>query len=108
MKIFDYCSSGGKNLITEYIEKLDSKTKETIYYARELIYRYGVDGLDSLNCKKLYKKVYEIKIKNQRIAYYLNNDCIYFIHIFKKQKNKTKQNDLKIIKQRFNKIDKRR
>lgn len=104
MKIYDYCSNGGKNLIIDYIENLDSNTKEMIYYARELINQFGFKALNSLNCKKLYKKVYEIKIKNQRLAYFIDGDCIFFIHIFKKQKNKTENNDLKIIKQRLNRI----
>ena len=102
MRVFDYTTNGGKNVILEYIDSLDDITKEILYYTRDLITRYGMKSLESLNCRKLYKKVYEIKIRNQRLAYFVNNDCIYFIHIFKKQKNKTEKNDIEIIKRRYN------
>ena|GEM_PF-4308985 len=31
MRIFDYCSSGGKNLITTYIDSLPDRQKLEIY-----------------------------------------------------------------------------
>ena len=101
MRIFDYTNNGGKNLILDYIDSLDDITKEAIYDARELITVHGMKGLESLNCRKLYKKIYELKIKNQRLAYFVKNDSIYFIHIFKKQKNKTEKKDINIVKQRY-------
>lgn len=104
MRVFDFISNGGKNLITDYIDSLDDITKETIYYARELIANYGMNGLESLNCRKLYKKVYEIKIRNKRLDYYVKDDCIYFIHIFRKQKNKTEKKDIDTIKRRYNNL----
>lgn len=102
MRIFDYTNRGGRNLILDYIESLDDISKEAIFNARELISIYGMQGLNSLNCRKLYKKIYELKIKNHRLAYFIKDDSIYFIHIFKKQKNKTEQIDMNIIKKRYN------
>ena len=104
IKVYDYRNSAGRNLILEYIDSLDNSTKELIYHSRDLISIYGINGLESLNCRKLYKKVYELKIKNQRLAYYVENDCIYFIHIFKKQKNKTEKKDIDVIKDRYKRL----
>ena len=101
MRIYDYTNNGGKNLILDYIDSLDDITKEAIYSARELIFVHGMKGLESLKCRKLYEKIYELKIKNQRLAYFVKNDSIYFIHIFKKQKNKTEKKDINIVKQRY-------
>ena len=94
MKIFDYTTTGGKNLITTYIDKLPSTQRASIYFIRQKIEEDGMMALKTIDTKQLYKKIYEIRISNERIAYILiDSDNVFFLHIFKKQKGKTGKND---------------
>lgn len=103
MKIIDYQTIGGKNVIISYIEKLPKNEKVIAYKIRESIFKYGLLAFEKLNTKKLVDKIYEIKFSNQRIAYILDGDKVYFLHMFQKQKNKTEKKDLLIAIKRAKK-----
>lgn len=104
MKIIDYYTVGGKNLILSYIEKLPKDIKIKILKLRKEIEENDCKIFDILDTKKLFGKLYEIRISNQRIAYIIiDKEIVYFIHIFKKQKNKTEKSDLNIAIERAKK-----
>jgi phage-related protein len=48
-----------------------------------------------LNTRKLYEKLWEIKISQNRIMYVIADaDSVYFIHACKKEKGKTEKHEL--------------
>jgi len=97
MKIYDYTSAGGKNVIIDYIEKLPNELKAVAYSIRQKISKDGLLALDVLTTRQLKGKLYEIKFSNQRMMYVLKDgDAIYFLHICKKQKNKAEKKDIDI------------
>lgn len=101
MKIYDYTTLGGKNLILNYIEKLPIEPKVKALQIRRMIEDEGVNAFTKLNTRRLFSKLYEIKFSNQRIAYVIvGNEYVYFLHIFQKQKNKTERNDIDLAIER--------
>ena len=87
MTILDYATAGGKNLITEYLDKLPKNERAVGYRIRDRIETYGIVGLKSLRTRQLKDKLWEIKFSDNRIMYVLQDtDTIYFLHACKKQK----------------------
>ena len=63
MYIFDYTTSGGKNLIMEYIEGLPDALKAEVLDVRQLIREKGIESFKLLVTRQLYKKLWEINDK---------------------------------------------
>lgn len=104
MEIIDYISKGGRNLIFDSIIQLDKKTRDKIIFIRNSIEYNGHFAFENIEYIKLFHKVYEIKVFDYRIAYTIYKDKIYFLHLFRKQKNKTEKKELKTIMSRFKEI----
>lgn len=51
MEIYDYHSSGGKNVILNYVEKLTKQEQLEIYDTREEIRKSGMDAFEKLNTR---------------------------------------------------------
>ena len=95
MKILDYRTSGGKNVIFEYINSLPKKERAEGIWIRHSIRSKGLSAFEELDTRQLKGKLWEIKFSDNRIAYVLHDkDAVYFLHIFKKQRNKTEKFDL--------------
>lgn len=95
MVIYDYVTSGGKNLILDYISNLSSEEQLEIYDVRNEIRTNGMDSLEKLNTRQLRGKLWEIKISQSRIMYVLaDRENIYFLHICKKQKGKAEKKEI--------------
>ena len=73
MNIYDYTTSGGKNLIMEYVEALPAPSKAEILAVRQLIREKGVHAFSLLVTRQLYKKLWEIKISQERVMYVIQN-----------------------------------
>ena len=92
MNIYDYTTSGGKNLIMEYVEALSAPSKAEILAVRQLIREKGVDAFSLLVTRQLYKKLWEIKISQERVMYVIQNqESVFFLNICKKQKGKAEK-----------------
>ena len=101
MNIYDYITSGGKNLILEYVDALPPATKAEILAIRQLIHEKGSEAFTLLVTRQLYKKLWEIKISQERIMYVIQDqDSVYFLNICKKQKGKTEKQELEKAKKR--------
>lgn len=95
MTIFDYMTSGGKNVITEYIDALPKAERLEIYSIRDEIEESGFDAFEKLNTRQLSGKLWEIKASQNRIMYVIiDNDAVAFLHICKKQKGKAEKQEL--------------
>ena len=101
MCIYDYTTSGGKNLIMEYIEKLPDALKAEVLDVRQLIREKGIEAFQLLVTRQLYKKLWEIKISQERIMYVIKDqESVYFLNICKKQKGKAEKQELEKAKKR--------
>ena len=101
MDIYDYTTSGGKNLIREYIDTLPNALKVEILNVRQLIREKGMEAFTLLVTRQLYKKLWEIKISQERIMYVIQDqETVYFLHICKKQKGKAEKQELEKAKKR--------
>ena len=101
MQIYDYSTSGGKNLILEYIKDLPYALKAEILDTRQLIREKGIDAFLLLTTRQLYKKLWEIKISQERIMYVIQDqESVYFLNICKKQKGKAEKQELEKAKKR--------
>ena len=95
MNIIDYVTAGGKNLITEYLDKLPITEQAVGYRIRERLRERGIVELKSFNTRQLRGKLWEIKFSDNRIMYIVrDSENIYFLHVCKKQKNKAERFEL--------------
>ena len=95
MDIIDYTTLGGKNVITDLLDQLPISERVTGYKIRDMIEVDGEIALQAIKTRQLRKKLWEIKFADNRIMYVLtSNECIYFLHACKKQKNKSELPDL--------------
>ena len=101
MNIYDYTTSGGKNLIMDYIEALPAPAKTEILAVRQLIQEKGMGAFALLVTRQLYKKLWEIKISQERVMYVIQDqESVYFLNICKKQKGKAEKQELEKAKKR--------
>ena len=61
MKIIDYCTDSGKNLIKEYISSLPVAECTYGYGIRHKIIKDGLKAFDGLDTRQLIDKLWEIK-----------------------------------------------
>ncbi|MCY6372766.1 type II toxin-antitoxin system RelE/ParE family toxin [Clostridium ganghwense] len=93
MNVFHYETNGGKDLITEYLDKLPPKEASEGFKILELLEDEGVIALEELNTRQLRKKLWEIKFNyKDRFMYVVADaDDMYILHVCKKQKGKAEQ-----------------
>jgi len=95
MDIHDYKTSGGKNLIKEYISTRPMDERKEIYKMRHEIILNGMMAFQELNTRQLRGKLYEIKYSSNRIMYVIKDEeNVYFLHACQKQKGKAEKFDL--------------
>ena len=95
MKIADYTTKGGKNLILDYIDSLPDDQKLELYDIRSEIRRNGLDAFEKLTTRQLVGKLWEIKVSQNRVMYVIvNKDVVAFLHVCKKQKGKAEKQEL--------------
>ena len=103
MKIHDYHTLGGKNLIKEYLSNLPENERAIGYGIRHKIVLDGLQALANLDTRQIKNKLWEIKFSKNRILYVIaDEDNIYFLHACRKQKGKAEQFELEKAIQRAN------
>lgn len=100
MKIFTYKTSGGKDLIINYISKLPKKEKAEAYF---ILKQLSLDNLEGLNTRQIDRKLWEIKFYRQNRLFYViyERNSIYLLHICKKQKGKAEKFEIETAKTRL-------
>jgi phage-related protein len=106
MNVHTYTTSGGKDLIREYLDGLSYNESAEGYYIIERLEEEGVPFLQSLNTRQLENKLWEIKFRrHNRIMYILiDKENIYLLHACKKQKGKAEKFELETAKKRMKEI----
>ena len=95
MKIHDYFTAGGKNLIKEHISTRPMNERHAIYEIRHNIILNGMLAFQELNTRQLRGKLYEIKYSANRIMYVIkDSETVYFLHACQKQKGKAEKFEL--------------
>ena len=92
MDIHDYTTSGGKNVIKEYISTRPMNERREIYRIRHDIILNGLLAFQELNTRQLRKKLFEIKHSDNRVMYVIKDaDNVFFLHACQKQKGKAEK-----------------
>ena len=92
MKIIDYQTSGGKNVIKAFTDRLPEVQRSEILDVRQEISEHGLDAFEKLNTRQLRGKLWEIKISQNRVMYVIiSKEVVAFLHICKKQKGKAEK-----------------
>lgn len=95
MNIYHYETSGGKDLILEYIDELPKKERAEGLTILGKLQAEGIEALEVLNTRQLKGKLWEIKFFDNRIMYIVaDGENMYLIHACKKQKNKAEKFEL--------------
>lgn len=95
MDIYDYTTRGGKNVITNYIDKLSAKERLEIYDIRQEIRKHGMDAFEKIDTRQLRGKLWEIRVSQTRIMYVIvDTNGVTFLHICKKQKGKAEKQEI--------------
>ena len=96
MEVHNYTTTGGKDLIQEYIDKLPANEAAD---GASVLKSLEDDKLDELRVEHWQGKIYEIYFyRHNRIFYVTIEDTdIYLLHACKKQKNKTEKKDARIV-----------
>ena len=95
MDIYDYTTRGGKNVITNYIDKLSAKERLEIYDIRQEIRKHGIDAFEKIDTRQLRGKLWEIRVSQTRIMYVIvDTNGVAFLHICKKQKGKAEKQEI--------------
>ena len=101
MRIHDYHTAAGKNLIKEYLSTLPKTEMYVGYHIRHMIGSKGLAALDELDTRQIRGKLWEIKFSQNRIMYIIvDSDNIHMLHACRKQKGKAEQFDIDTALQR--------
>lgn len=101
MKIHDYETLGGKNVIKEYLSSLPDTERYIGYHIRHMIVERGLEAIEELDTRQLKGKLWEIKFSKNRVMYVIaDSENIHFLHACRKQKGKAEQFELEKAIQR--------
>ena len=106
MNVYTYHTSGGKDLIRDYLDNLTTRESAEGYYILECLEKEGPAFLANLTIRQIERKLWEIKYpKHNRLFYVLIDDeNIYILHAYKKQKGKAEKFELGKAKRRLYEI----
>jgi len=104
MNVHNYETSGGKDLILDYIMSL---SKPEIIDGLTVLKRFEDDDLDMLNRKQWRGKIWEVYFyKSNRIfCVAIDKKDAYILHACRKQKNKTEKVDSDIVIKRAKELE---
>jgi hypothetical protein len=99
LQVYHYETSGGKDLIVEYIDGL---SKSEIIDGYSVIDAFKADRIEELKTKPWRGKIWEVYFyKGNRIFYVIaDGEDVYLLHACRKQKNKTEKKDAEIVVKR--------
>ena len=85
----------------EYIDALPAASKAEVLATRQQIREKDIEAFSLLVTRQLYKKLWEIKISQERVMYVIQDqESVYFLNICKKQKGKAEKQELEKAKKR--------
>lgn len=104
MQIIFYTTPSGRNTVAEYLQTLDMALRAVIFEALEDIERHGFES-PGVRFRHLEGKLWEIKIRNQRILYTLaGSDKMVLVHAYKKQGQKLPKKERDVALRRMKEV----
>jgi len=105
MNVYNYTTSGGKDLILDYILSLN---KNEIVDGLSVLEKFENDELDQLDIRPWKGKICEVHFyKHNRVFFIaIENKDLFVLHACRKQKNKTEKNDSEIVIKRAKELGK--
>lgn len=93
MNIHLWTTKGGKNLIYDYLDSIDTESSAEGYRILEELEEKGLKALETLTTRHMLSKLYEIKFAYQERYFYViqDQDNFYILHACKKQKGKAEK-----------------
>ncbi len=106
MQIHSYKTSGGKDLIIDFLENLPKKESAIGYYIIGQLEQHGIEVFDLLNTRQIEGKIWEIKFyrKNRLLYILVGSESIYLLNAFKKQKGRAEKFEIEKAKKRAKEI----
>ena len=104
MNVHCYTTTGGKDLIKDYISHLSNAERVD---GMSVLQSMKEGRMDKLTIKPWQGKVWEVHFhKHNRIFYVaIGGNDIYLLHACRKQKNKTTKTDAQIVRIRAKELD---
>ncbi|OCZ50849.1 type II toxin-antitoxin system RelE/ParE family toxin [Dehalobacter sp. TeCB1] len=109
MNVYRYITSGGKDLIADYLNNLPKSEKAEGLFIMMKLEEEGLVYLkESLDTRQIDKKLWEIKFPRQNRFFYVvaDKDNFYILHACKKQKDKAELFEVETAKQRAKQVGK--
>jgi phage-related protein len=105
LRIHDYHTAAGKNLIKEYLHSLPHPERYVGYHIRHMLGSKGLLALEELDTRQLTGKLWEIKFSKNRIMYVVaDKDSMYMVHACKKQKGKAELFEIDTARRRVKEL----
>jgi len=98
MVIHRFQTSGGKDIIKDYLNDLPNKDRAKGYL---ILQEVEENGLGKVSTRHLRGDIWEIKFGNNRSLYASEGNELWILYICKKQKNKIEDKDLALAQQRW-------
>lgn len=106
MKLQTYYTSGGKDLIIEYLDSLPKDESALGYAILEMLANGGFETLELLDTRQIRGKLWEIKFRRKNRIFYavIESGYVYLLHACKKQKGKAEIYEIETALQRMKEI----
>ena len=106
MNVHMYHTTGGKNLLKEYLDKLPVRDSAEGYYILNSLEKEGLKFLEILDTRQIDRKLWEIRFpRHNRIFYVmLDGENIFLLHGCRKQKGKAEKQELDKALKRMKKL----
>jgi len=106
MGVFTYHTSGGKDIILEYIDNLPKDESALAYAILDQLERYGFDALQYLDTRQVRNKLWEIKFRRQNRIFYVTVEGknVYLLHACKKQKERAETFEIETAEKRMKEV----
>jgi hypothetical protein len=100
MRVFTYHTSGGKDLILEYLDSLPKDESALGYAIIKRFSKQGFDALEGLTTRQIKGKLWEIKFrtKNRIFTLWWNREAFICFTLAKNRKEKQSYSRLKRLK----------
>ncbi|TEB17805.1 hypothetical protein Psfp_00297 [Pelotomaculum sp. FP] len=106
MRVFTYHTSGGKDLILEYLDSLPKDESALGYAIIKRLSNQGFDALEGLTTRQIKVKLWEIKFRTKNRIFYVvvEQGSVYLLHACKKQKGKAELFEIETAEKRMKEV----
>ncbi len=105
MEVENYHNANGKDIIRDEISKINNRdAREDAYDKLESLEENDYCDLEYKEWKGKIKEIYFHRGR-YRMFFYIIDNCVYILHVCKKEKNKTEKKDSDIVLKRYKELE---